>query len=262
MATRAQICDIPCADGAIQAMVEAMSREGRHGTTICWDDFKAYMTGEFTAGRNMLSGHYILPTGQALPFGLQIKRLKRHQLLDRVMAGGTARDEITKQHEHAMLPEAGQARAMAASCTCSAWATFIAYTTWLCHHAARYRINAAHRICYLSSTYSPAGHRGRRCCHRWRAGRACAPLQEFRARVRVRERVEHKRISLGASVARHSLAALSGVDTIEVAMREHMLTTQMDVRRAPRLRVPQARLSRLRCWPPSAAEARPGQRLS
>lgn len=105
-----QICDIPCGEGAIQAMVEAMSSEGRHGTTICWEDFKAYMTGEFTAGRNMLSGHYILPTGQALPFGLQIKRLKRHQLLDRVMAGGAARDEISKQHEHAMLPQAGQAR--------------------------------------------------------------------------------------------------------------------------------------------------------
>jgi hypothetical protein len=89
-------------------MVEAMSSDGRHGDNILWEDFKAYMTAEFTAGHNLLDGEYILPTGQAFPFGLQIKRLKRWQLMRKVMAGGQDRDEIAKQHQHAMLSEDGE----------------------------------------------------------------------------------------------------------------------------------------------------------
>ena len=73
-----QICGIPTAPGAIEAMCTAISSNAR-GRDINWIDFKCYMAGEFTAGRNMLSGDYVLPTGQALPFGLTIKRLKRYR---------------------------------------------------------------------------------------------------------------------------------------------------------------------------------------
>jgi hypothetical protein len=108
--TGMQICAVPSAEGAIQAMVEAMSSDGRHGRNILWEDFKAYMTAEFTAGHNMLNGDYILPTGQAFPFALQIKRLKRWRLMGKVMAGGRDRDDIAKQHEHAMLANDGEVR--------------------------------------------------------------------------------------------------------------------------------------------------------
>jgi hypothetical protein len=83
-------------------MVAAMSSDSR-SNDILWDDFKCYMAGEFAAGRNMLNGNYILPTGQALPFGLTIKRMKRHRLMSKVLAGGMERYDVMKQHEHAML---------------------------------------------------------------------------------------------------------------------------------------------------------------
>lgn len=49
------------------------------------------------------TGDYVLPTGQALPFGLTLKRLKRHRLLATICAGGPARDSIARQWEHAMV---------------------------------------------------------------------------------------------------------------------------------------------------------------
>lgn len=48
---------------------------------------------EFAAGKRLLSGEYILPSGQSLPFGAMISKLKRAQMLGDVMAGGTARDK-------------------------------------------------------------------------------------------------------------------------------------------------------------------------
>lgn len=121
-------------------MVAAMSGRRPHtaaagtrgGGTIAWDDFRAYMAAEFAAGRNLLAGTYVLPSGQALPFGLTIKRLKRHRLLRSVMAGGPQRAAVARQWEHAMLADdahvrtcrfaqhaahASTARATAASCT-------------------------------------------------------------------------------------------------------------------------------------------------
>lgn len=84
-------------------MVTAITHDGRHGAEIYWEDFKAFMTGEFTAGKNMLKGDYVLPGGQQLPFGLIIKRLKRHMLLSKIMAGGEERDNVTRQHNLALL---------------------------------------------------------------------------------------------------------------------------------------------------------------
>lgn len=87
----------------VTAMVNAISREGRHGSGIHWKDFRAFMTGEFIAGKNLLNGDYMLPGGQSLPFGLIIKRLKRHKLLTKIMAGGEQRDTVTRQHHEASL---------------------------------------------------------------------------------------------------------------------------------------------------------------
>ena len=84
-------------------MVHAITHEGMHGDEIYWKDFRSFMTGEFIAGKNLLNGSYVLPGGQALPFGLIIKRLKRHQLLTKIMAGGEERDIVTKQHHEASL---------------------------------------------------------------------------------------------------------------------------------------------------------------
>lgn len=94
---------MPCDKASIQAMVTAITHDGRHGAEIFWEDFKAFMTGEFTAGKNMLKGEYVLPGGQHLPFGLIIKRLKRHMLLSQIMAGGDDRDTVARQYKLAML---------------------------------------------------------------------------------------------------------------------------------------------------------------
>ena len=46
---------------------------------------------EFAAGKQLLSGEYILPSGTALPFGAMISKLKRSQIMGDVMQGGEAR---------------------------------------------------------------------------------------------------------------------------------------------------------------------------
>lgn len=76
------------------------------------------MTGEFIAGKNLLHGDYVLPGGQSLPFGLIIKRLKRQQLLEKIMAGGEQRDTVTKQHHEACLRLQVHERDILNSCTC------------------------------------------------------------------------------------------------------------------------------------------------
>jgi hypothetical protein len=48
---------------------------------------------EFAAGKHLLSGEYILPSGLSLPFGVMISKLKRSQMLGDVIAGGEARDK-------------------------------------------------------------------------------------------------------------------------------------------------------------------------
>lgn len=50
-------------------------------------------TQEFAAGKQLLSGEYILPSGTALPFGAMISKLKRAQIMGDVVAGGEARQK-------------------------------------------------------------------------------------------------------------------------------------------------------------------------
>ena len=100
-----QLCKVPCDAGSVQAMVVAMTRASSRRGAIGWADFRAYLAAEFAAGRNLLVGSYVLPTGQPLPFGLTIKRLKRHRLLRSVMAGGADREAVARQWEHALLAD-------------------------------------------------------------------------------------------------------------------------------------------------------------
>lgn len=45
---------------------------------------------EFAAGKNLIGGDYVLPSGKQLPFGAMIARLKRQRVLEDVMAVGGA----------------------------------------------------------------------------------------------------------------------------------------------------------------------------
>ena len=53
---------------------------------------------EFAAGKHLLSGEYLLPSGQALPFGAMVAALKRGQMLRDVIGGGGARDKWAGTH--------------------------------------------------------------------------------------------------------------------------------------------------------------------
>ena len=46
---------------------------------------QVFMTEEFAAGKNLLSGEYLLPSGLSLNFGVMIGKLKRDKLLGDVM---------------------------------------------------------------------------------------------------------------------------------------------------------------------------------
>jgi hypothetical protein len=74
---RVQLCKVPCDAASVRAMCAAMGSigggggggggvRGGCGGVIGWEASKTYMAGEFAAGRNMLSGTYVLPTGQVM----------------------------------------------------------------------------------------------------------------------------------------------------------------------------------------------------
>lgn len=48
---------------------------------------------EFAAGKHLLSGEYILPSGTALPLAAMISKLKRAQIMGDVISGGAARSK-------------------------------------------------------------------------------------------------------------------------------------------------------------------------
>ncbi|KAG2448440.1 hypothetical protein HYH02_006332 [Chlamydomonas schloesseri] len=82
---------IPCDDDTIEEMINLMdmNRDG----VIGWDEFEVFMTEEFAAGKSLLSGEYLLPSGLALNFGVMIGKLKRDKLLGDVMQEGAARNQ-------------------------------------------------------------------------------------------------------------------------------------------------------------------------
>ncbi|KIY96288.1 hypothetical protein MNEG_11675 [Monoraphidium neglectum] len=86
-----QAAQIPADAASIDEMIQLMdaNRDG----CIGWGEFEAFMTEEFAAGKQLLSGEYLLPSGTALPFGAMISKLRREQMMGEVMAGGEARSK-------------------------------------------------------------------------------------------------------------------------------------------------------------------------
>lgn len=80
-----QAAKIPCDDNTIQEMINMMdmNRDG----VIGWDEFEVFMTEEFAAGKQLLSGEYLLPSGLAINFGVMIGKLKRDKLMGDVQVG-------------------------------------------------------------------------------------------------------------------------------------------------------------------------------
>ncbi|GLC43410.1 hypothetical protein PLESTM_001470500 [Pleodorina starrii] len=74
---------IPCSDATIKEMIGMMdmNKDG----VIDWDEFEVFMTEEFAAGKSLLSGEYLLPSGTSLNFGVMIGKLKRNKLLRDIM---------------------------------------------------------------------------------------------------------------------------------------------------------------------------------
>ncbi|GFR39719.1 hypothetical protein Agub_g200 [Astrephomene gubernaculifera] len=109
---------IPCDDATITEMIEMMdmNRDG----VIDWDEFEVFMTEEFAAGKNLLSGEYLLPSGLAINFGVMIGKLKRDKLLGDVMKEGQqrkkwadiARDPHALGRELAVMQEATEATSL------------------------------------------------------------------------------------------------------------------------------------------------------
>ncbi|GLI60537.1 hypothetical protein VaNZ11_002684 [Volvox africanus] len=74
---------IPCDDATINEMISLMdvNKDG----VIDWEEFEVFMTEEFAAGKSLLSGEYLLPSGTSLNFGVMIGKLKRNRLLHDIM---------------------------------------------------------------------------------------------------------------------------------------------------------------------------------
>ncbi|GIM06750.1 hypothetical protein Vretimale_11004, partial [Volvox reticuliferus] len=80
---------VPVSSDNINEMIELMDMDG--DGAINWKEFETFFMYEFAAGKNLLSGEYVLPSGVALPFGAMIAKLKRNKLLTDLTQGGTAR---------------------------------------------------------------------------------------------------------------------------------------------------------------------------
>ncbi|PNH08704.1 hypothetical protein TSOC_004735 [Tetrabaena socialis] len=106
---------IPCDDATITELIELMDMN--QDGVIGWDEFEVFMTQEFAAGKNLLSGEYLLPSGLAINFGVMIGKLKRNKLLSDVMKEGArrarwadiARDSGALGRELAVMQEAAEA---------------------------------------------------------------------------------------------------------------------------------------------------------
>lgn len=51
-------------------------------------EFEAFLTNEFAAGKALLSGEYVLPSGTALPFGAMVAKMRRDRLMADVFTVG------------------------------------------------------------------------------------------------------------------------------------------------------------------------------
>ena len=61
---------------------------GRSSDSIPLTRSQMFMTEEFVAGKSLLGGEYLLPTGVALPFGAMVDKLSRDRLMQEIMTVG------------------------------------------------------------------------------------------------------------------------------------------------------------------------------
>jgi len=57
-----QAAHVPCSAESITEMIALM--DARKSGCIAWDDFERFMTEEFSAGKSLTSGEYVLPSGE------------------------------------------------------------------------------------------------------------------------------------------------------------------------------------------------------
>ncbi len=84
-----QAACIPCDAAGITEMIKLIDND-KDGC-ISWLEFETFMMAELAAGKHLLSGEYVLPSGLALPFGVMINKLKRDRMMGDIMEVGEGR---------------------------------------------------------------------------------------------------------------------------------------------------------------------------
>ncbi|KAG2425032.1 hypothetical protein HYH02_015083 [Chlamydomonas schloesseri] len=87
----------------VDEMIKLMDVDG--DGVINWREFEAFFMYEFAAGKSLLSGDYVLPSGTSLPLGAMISRLRRERLLRDLMRGGSSRAKWRAVAEDPLLLE-------------------------------------------------------------------------------------------------------------------------------------------------------------
>ena len=78
-----QASGVPCSTDSIDEMITLLdvSRTG----LITWRAFESFLMHELAGGASLFEGEYLLPSGQALPFGVMLAAMKRKRLMNNVM---------------------------------------------------------------------------------------------------------------------------------------------------------------------------------
>ncbi|KAF6255340.1 hypothetical protein COO60DRAFT_1627563 [Scenedesmus sp. NREL 46B-D3] len=85
-------------------LLAALQDANRDGC-IGWGEFEVFMMDEFAAGKHLLSGEYVLPSGMALPFGVMIRQLKRTQMLSEITQALQLGGRTSSSGTSAVLPD-------------------------------------------------------------------------------------------------------------------------------------------------------------
>ncbi|KAG2434851.1 hypothetical protein HXX76_007736 [Chlamydomonas incerta] len=106
---------VPCDESDIRELVRII--DVNHDGSVTWAEFQSFLLREFAAGKNLINGDYVLPSGKRLPFGAMIARLKRQRVLEDVLAGGKARSKYVDMlyKPKALAEELGLTREAAAA---------------------------------------------------------------------------------------------------------------------------------------------------
>jgi hypothetical protein len=81
--TAPQAAHVPCDEDGIAEMIRMMDNDS--DGSISWREFETFMMAELAAGKSLLSGEYVLPSGLALPFGAMISKMRRNRMMDDII---------------------------------------------------------------------------------------------------------------------------------------------------------------------------------